>query len=282
MTDAFAHHDAFAEPNTALAAEVVRAHGVPAPEMALVLGSGLGALAGDVDEAVAISTAELPGYPRSTVEGHAGRLVFGTLEGRRVVFLQGRVHLYEGHAPRALGFPVRPMHAPGARRLLVTNAAGGINLAFAPGTLMSITDHVNFAFASPLSGPTVPGGPRFVDMSAPYDADWLDQAEQIALARGLPTRRGVYLWTRGPSYETKAEIRAFARLGADAVGMSTVPEVLQARHLGMKVLGLSTTTNPAAGVGDAPLRHEDVLAVGERGRGAVSRLVRAIVRETNQ
>ncbi|RMH49225.1 MAG: purine-nucleoside phosphorylase [Bacteroidetes bacterium] len=247
------------------------------PEMALILGSGLGPLAEAAEDAVVIDTVAVPGYPRSTVQGHHGRLVFGHLEGRSVVFVQGRVHLYEGHDVRAVTFPVRLVHALGARRLLVTNAAGGIHPNLQPGTLMLITSHINLAFAHPpVDGPWVEGrGGRDGD---PYDPAWLDQAERLALAAGLPVRRGVYLWTQGPSYETKAEIRAFARMGADAVGMSTVPEVLQAKALGMRVLGISTITNPAAGLGAEPLAHDDVLAVGRRTRSALERLVRDVVR----
>lgn len=250
------------------------------PDMALVLGSGLGALADVAEDAVVIPTPEIPGYPRSTVPGHAGRLVFGRLEGRAVVFVQGRVHLYEGHDHRAVAFPIRLAHALGVQRLLVTNAAGGINPHFAPGTLMFITDHINFAFANPLAGPHDGAGPRFPDMSAPYDPDWLDRAERVALDAGLATRRGVYAWVSGPSYETKAEVQALGRMGADAVGMSTVPEVLQARYFGLPVLGLSTITNPAAGLGDAALDHDDVLEVGRQVRQALQRLVRAVVRAT--
>jgi len=262
------------------AIRVIRTQTDRVPEVALVLGSGLGHLAEDAEDAVVFPTHALPGYPRATVAGHEGRLVFGRLEGREVVFVQGRVHLYEGHPVRAVAFPIRLVHALGARRLVVTNAAGGINPSFAPGTLMLITDHINFAFANPLVGPNEDGGPRFPDMSAPYDPDWIDRAEQIALQHGIATRRGVYLWTKGPSYETKAEIRLFARLGADAVGMSTVPEVIQARYLGMQVLGISTITNPAAGLGAEPLAHEDVLEVGQRVRGQLQRLVAAILGET--
>ncbi len=273
-------------PDVEAALRAVRRRTEVVPEIALVLGSGLGALAEEVEEAVALSTAEVPGYPRSTVQGHAGRLVLGTLEGRQVLFVQGRAHLYEGHAPSALGFPVRLAHALGARRLLVTNAAGGINPRFKPGTLMFITDHLSAAFASPLSGPdafpvAANANPRAVPRPAEaYDAAWTNRAEAVALRERIATRRGVYLWTGGPSYETKAEVQAFARLGADAVGMSTVPEVLQARHLGMSVLGLSTITNPAAGIGAEPLRHDDVLRVGERVRASLSHLVRGILRET--
>lgn len=261
------------------ALHAVRQHTDAEPDLVLILGSGLGALADDAEGAVTIPTAEVPGYPRSTVPGHAGRLVFGRLEGRSVLFVQGRVHLYEGHEPAALTFPVRLAHALGAQKLLVTNAAGGIDPTMGPGTLMFITDHMNLAFASPLSGPPRPGEPRWPDMAAPYDPDWLDRAEALALDRGIPTRRGVYLWTRGPSYETPAEIRFFRRIGADAVGMSTVPEVIQAAALGMPVLGISAITNAAAGLNAAPLNHEEVMEVGRQVQSRFATLVRAIVAE---
>ena len=255
----------------------VRARTDAEPELVLILGSGLGALADEAEDAVAIPTTDIPGYPRSTVPGHAGRLVFGRFEGRSVLFVQGRVHLYEGHPPRALTFPVRLAHALGARKLLVTNAAGGIDPTMGPGTLMFIADHINLAFANPLSGPARDGEPRFPDMSAPYDPAWLDRAERLALDRGIPTRRGVYIWTSGPSYETPAEIRFFRTIGADAVGMSTVPEVIQASALGMPVLGISAITNPAAGLNAAPLNHEEVMEVGRQVRDRFATLVRAIV-----
>ena len=259
------------------ALDAVRARTDRRPELVLILGSGLGALADEVEDAVVIPTSEVPGYPRSTVAGHAGRLVIGTFEGREVLFVQGRVHLYEGHAPSALTFPVRLAHGLGARRLLVTNAAGGIDPTMGPGTLMFISDHLNLAFASPMSGPVRDGEPRWPDLAAPYDPDWLDRAEALALERGIPTRRGVYLWTRGPSYETPAEIRFFRRIGADAVGMSTVPEVIQATALGMPVLGISAITNAAAGLNAEPLNHEEVMEVGRQVRGRFATLVRAIV-----
>lgn len=262
------------------AVDAVRDLGVSAPELALVLGSGLGELAEAADDAVIVPATDLPGYPTSTVSGHHGQLVFGQLAGRDVVFVQGRVHLYEGHPIRSVTFPIRLVHALGARRLLLTNAAGGINHQFTPGTLMFIEDHINFAFASPLAGPPLEGEPRFLDLSAPYDPDWLDRAERIAVEHGIGTQRGVYLWTRGPSYETPAEIRAFQQLGADAVGMSTVPETLQARALGMDVLGISTITNLAAGLGTEPLDHDDVLAVGRQVRDDLMRLVQAVVEGT--
>lgn len=250
------------------------------PDLALVLGSGLGALADDVEEAVAIPTSEVPHYPGSTVEGHAGRLVLGRLGGRPVLVVQGRVHLYEGHTPRDVVFPVRLAHALGARGLVLTNAAGGINPAFGPGTLMLITDHLNLAFASPLAGPAAEGEGQFPDLSNPYDETWRVQVRNIALTHGIPYREGVYVWTSGPSYETPAEIRFYARAGADAVGMSTVPEAVQAAALGLPVLGISTITNPAAGLQDQPLDHAEVLEVGRQVRDRLATWVRAIVAET--
>ena len=264
------------------AVEAVRAQTDRQPRIALVLGSGLGELADAAEDATVIPADAIPHYPQSTVAGHHGRLVLGTLKGTEVVFVQGRVHYYEGHPVQALAFPVRLVHALGARRLLVTNAAGGINPGFTPGTLMFIRDHINYAFASSVVGGTPPfralrdGGE--VRGHAPYyDAAWMDEAEAIARDLNIEMRRGVYLWTKGPSYETKAEVRAFEQMGADAVGMSTVPEVIQAQRLGMRVLGISTITNPAAGVGSEPLDHDDVLEVGARVRDRLAALVEGIV-----
>lgn len=247
------------------------------PEVSLILGSGLGRLAEAVTDATVFNSEDIPGYPSSTVEGHHGRLIIGLLEGKTVAVIQGRLHFYEGHAVRDTTFPVRLVHALGADHLVVTNAAGGINPLFGPGTIMFIVDHLNMSFQSPLAGPNVDGGPRFTDMSSPYDPAWIDRAEECALRLGIGTRRGVYLWTPGPAYETKAEIRFFGRIGADAVGMSTVPEVLQARNLGMNVLGISTITNPAAGLSTGPLNHEEVLTVGAEIRSELEMLIRAIV-----
>ena len=253
------------------------------PEMALILGSGLGELADAAEDAVVVEASDIPGYPTSTVQGHHGRLVFGMLEGMPVVFVQGRVHAYEGYDMRRLAFPVRLVHAMGADKLLVTNSAGGIHRDFAPGTLMFITDHINFAFASPIAGsghaPRADVGPdRTVRHRPFYDAEWTANAQSVARSLGISTREGTYIWTQGPNYETKAEIRAFERLGADAVGMSTVPEVIQAQHLDMSVLGLSTITNPAAGMGAETLDHKDVLEVGRQVRDDLKTLVRGIVR----
>ena len=194
--------------------------------------------------------------------------------------IQGRVHAYEGYTARQTAFPVRLVHALGAHRLLLTNAAGGINPLMPPGTLMFIRDHINFSFLHPLAGPNVDGGQRFVDLCFAYDPDWLALGEKVALEAGIATQKGVYLWTAGPSYETKAEINAYRFMGADAVGMSTVPEALQANYLGMKVMGISTITNPAAGMSPEPLRHEDVLEVGRQIRNTLEKLVRSILKNT--
>lgn len=249
------------------------------PKIGLVLGSGLGGLADALDNAVSISTADIPGYPRSTVEGHQGRLVFGLLEGREVLCVQGRVHFYEGHDIRSVTFPIRLMHQLGLTHVILTNAAGGINDSFTAGTIMFIRDHVNLTFRNPLIGPNADGGPRFPDMSDPYNAEWLRQAEETALKLGIPTRTGVYVGVLGPSYETKAEIKFFRTIGGDAVGMSTVPETIQAVYHGMKVLGISTVTNMATGM-EGPLAHEDVIAVGNAMRERLEALMRGIVRET--
>ncbi len=266
---------------TAEAVAAVRARTDVVPRLALVLGSGLGALADEVEDAVVIPTGDVPHYPASTVQGHAGQLVLGTMAGTPVLVIQGRVHFYEGHSARAIGFPVRLAAALGAKGLVLTNAAGGINPAFGPGTLMLISDHLNLSFANPLAGPVGDGESRFPDLSNPYSASWREQARAVALRNRVPFKEGVYVWTSGPSYETPAEIRFFARAGADAVGMSTVPEAIQAAALGMPVLGISTITNPAAGLDAAPLDHNDVLEVGRGVRERLSTWVRGIVAETD-
>ena len=263
------------------AIDAIRRHTDLVPDLALVLGSGLGALADEVEDAVAIPTSDVPGYPASTVQGHAGRLVLGRLGGRPVLVIQGRVHLYEGHEARAVTFPIRLAHALGARGLVLTNAAGGVNPAFGPGTLMLITDHLDFSGAGTLAGAVGEGEVRFPDQSNVYDEAWRLEAGNIALTNAIPYREGVYVWTAGPSYETPAEIRYFARAGADAVGMSTVPEALQAVALGLPVLGISTITNPAAGLSGEPLNHEEVLEVGRQVRDRLAAWVRAIVAQTD-
>jgi len=247
------------------------------PRVGLVLGSGLGALADQFEGAVRVSFGEIPGFSAAGVPGHAGALVTGVLEGVACAALQGRPHLYEGHDAEVVAFPVRVLIALGVRTLIVTNAAGGINPRFRPGDLMLIDDHINFLWRNPLIGPVPPGELRFPDMSAPYDRKLQRLAEQCAREERVRLVRGVYLGVLGPSYETRAEIGMFRRLGADAVGMSTIPEVLVARAAGVRVLGISLITNPAADLSPTPLDHAEVIAAGERAGADFSRLVRRIV-----
>lgn len=259
------------------AAAAIRSYTDLKPDVALILGSGLGALADEATDAVAIPMSEVPGYPLPTVVGHAGRVVIGKLEGVPCAFLQGRVHAYEGHATHMLGASVRLLHALGARKLIVTNAAGGIAPALVPGSLMLIDDHINLTGLSPLTGPVVGDEPRFPDMSAPYDANWMQAVDEAALDQSIRLHRGVYAWMPGPAYETRAEVRMVQTLGGDAVGMSTVPEVMTAVSLGMRVLGLSTITNRAAGMGQAKLSHDEVIETGQSVREKLSSVVRAAV-----
>ncbi len=249
-----------------------------APRLGLVLGSGLSHLADVLDDPVVIPAGDIPGYPGSTVEGHRGQLVFGDLEGVPVVFVQGRLHVYEGHSVQDATYPIRLMAALGVKRLIITNAAGGIHPECVPGTLMWITDHLAFAFRPiPIANPD-----HFRPTQAerePYDLEWTARAQALGDKIGVATRSGTYLWTLGPSYETKAEIRMFKTMGADAVGMSTVPEVIIARQFGMQVIGMSTITNFAAGLGQESLNHEEVLEVGRQVRDDLQRLIVEVVRD---
>jgi purine-nucleoside phosphorylase len=235
------------------------------PAVGLVLGSGLGAFADSVEAATRIPFGEIPHCPRSGVAGHKGELVLGRASGVGVALLAGRVHHYEGHSMSDVVFPVRLLGRLGVKTLILTNAAGSVNVNFKPGELMIIDDHINLMGGNPLIGPNEESlGPRFPDMSEAYDPALRKLAEQAAWKAGVPVRHGVYLAVAGPSYETPAEVRMARTLGADAVGMSTVPEVIAARHMGMKVLGLSCLTNMAAGVTKQKLDHREVMAVGER------------------
>ena len=262
---------------TAEALQIVQSKIGRRPDIALILGSGLGSLADSIENPFSIATSDLPGYPVSTVAGHSGQLIFGELEDKYVVFVKGRIHYYEGYSIRDIVFPISLLSALGIDRLLVTNAAGGSNPLFDPGTLMFIEDHINFGFANPLVG-EIEVGPRFPDMSNPYDLEWLGQARRISTDLKVATEVGTYFWTPGPSYETPAEVKAYRSLGADAIGMSTVPEVTAARYYDMKVLGISTITNKAAGMSSEVLAHEDVLAVGRGVRVDLETLVRGIVK----
>ena len=249
-----------------------------APSIAIVLGSGLGEFTKAMRDAVACAYTDVPNWPASAVVGHAGQLVIGTVAGKRVAALSGRVHYYEGHDLRTVTFATRALASFGVRTLLLTNAAGGINLDFKPGTLMLIDDHINLMGSNPLVGPNEDRfGPRFPDMTEVYSQRLRDIAIAAAAHAGVPLARGVYVAVHGPSYETPAEIRAFRTLGADAVGMSTVPEAIVARQMGMEVLGISCITNPAAGVLPQPLVHDEVMEVARRVRGEFSALLEAIV-----
>lgn len=262
----------------AAAAEAISSATRLAPEVALVLGSGLGPLADLVENATAIPYAVVPGMPVATAPGHAGRFVVGHLGGRAVVAMQGRVHPYEGFDARECSFPIAVMHALGARSLVVTNACGGLDPAFAAGDLMLQLDYINFTGQNPLIGPNDDAAhPRFPVMFDCYDPEYVRHARAVALAEGIHLREGVYLAITGPTYATRAELRAFRTLGADAVGMSTVFEVMRARHLGMRVLGISTVTDMALPDRDEHATGDEVLAVAQRSGATFRRLVLAVL-----
>ena len=263
-----------------IAASVVRAlarRPLPDPVAAIVLGSGLGGLAERISDQVRIPFHDIPGLPPATVEGHAGALIVGTLSGKPVLCLAGRFHLYEAHPAAVAVFPVRLVHALGARTLIVSNAAGGIRRSFTPGTLMRIDDHINLMNRHPLSGPVQSGEPRFPDMSAPYDRALGAQLDDTARHLNIRLDIGVYCGLLGPTYETPSEIRMLEKLGADAVGMSTVPEVVTARALGMRCVGVSLITNAAAGYTAAPLNHAEVIESAQEAAGRFQSLIEAFV-----
>ena len=267
-------------PDVRAAAEAVRRAIAPRqPSVALVLGSGLGFLADEIAGAARVPYAAIPGFPRPTVQGHAGELVAGTLEGKTVLAQSGRFHLYEGHAPAVVALPIRVFAALGVTTLIVTNAAGGIRRTFRPGTLMLIADHLNLTGRQPLAGPVQEGEERFPDMSDPYDRALRDLARAVAAQERVALEEGTYVGLLGPSYETKAEIEMLKRIGADAVGMSTVSEVIVARARGLRCLGISTVTNLAAGLGAPTLSHQEVLATADQVKGDLAKLVRGIVRK---
>jgi purine-nucleoside phosphorylase len=260
------------------AAAVIKSRCGAPPRFAVVLGSGLGDFAGTLADAVQIPYGEIPHWPLSTVTGHAGTLVVGTLAGRRVAALSGRVHAYEGHRQDTVVFGVRVMARLGVAHLILTNAAGGINTSFGQGALMVIDDHINLTGGNPLIGANDDRfGPRFPDMSEVYSRRLRGVADEAARAAGVAVAHGVYVAVHGPSYETPAEIRAFRTLGADAVGMSTAPEAIAARHMGLEVLGISCITNMAAGVLPQPLVHDEVMETARRVRGSFIALLEGII-----
>jgi purine-nucleoside phosphorylase len=248
------------------------------PKIALVLGSGLGGFADDLTDATRIPYQKIPDFPRSTAIGHAGLLVIGKSEGIAVAAMQGRVHLYEGYSAREVGFAMRVFGRMGMRSAILTNAAGGINPEFKQGALVVIRDHINLQGANPLTGSNDERfGPRFPDMTQAYWRSYREIALAEAKRLGIETHEGVYAALPGPSYETPAEIRYLKTIGADLVGMSTVPEVIVARHMGIRVLGISCVTNMAAGILDRPLDHSEVLETGERVKGQFIALLRAVI-----
>jgi purine-nucleoside phosphorylase len=259
------------------AASYIRERCGDVPDTAIVLGSGLGDFAETLEDAVVLPYAALPHWPASRVVGHAGRLAIGTSAGRRVAALSGRVHFYEGHDLATVVFATRVMSRLGVTRLILTNAAGGVNTAFAAGALMVIDDHINL-LGNPLVGVNDDRfGPRFPDMSEVYSLRLRRLADEAARARGVAVEHGIYLALTGPSYETPAEVRFLRSIGADAVGMSTVPEAIAARHIGLDVLGLSCITNMAAGILPQPLDHGEVMATAQRVRGSFISLLEGIV-----
>ncbi|MCY9196233.1 purine nucleoside phosphorylase I, inosine and guanosine-specific [Bacillus atrophaeus] len=260
------------------AAAFIKQHAPQSPKIGLILGSGLGILADEIEGAVKLKYEDIPDFPVSTVEGHVGQLVFGTLEGVSVVAMQGRFHFYEGYSMDKVTFPVRVMKELGVEALIVTNAAGGINTAFRAGDLMIITDHINYMGTNPLIGPNEADfGVRFPDMSSAYDKDLSQLAEKMAQELQIPVQKGVYTAVTGPSYETPAEVRFLRTIGSDAVGMSTVPEVIVAKHAGLRVLGISCISNAAAGILDQPLSHDEVMEVTEKVKAGFLQLVKAVI-----
>jgi len=261
------------------AKEFIQSRITAQPEVALILGSGLGRMVDDIEKGIYIPYGEIPHFPVSTVAGHAGRMVLGKLAGKNVVVMQGRFHYYEGYSLAEATFPIRVIRALGVKLLIVTNAAGGINKTYNPGELMLISDHINLLGGNPLVGPnSVDLGERFPDMSEAYSRELRDLAREVAKEEQLELNEGVYCAMSGPSYETPAEIRFLDRIGADAVGMSTVPEVIVANHGKMQVLGISCITNMAAGVKEEKLNHEEVMAAGNAAVDRFTSLIKGVVR----
>jgi len=264
------------------AVRAVRARTKLVPDVAIILGTGLGALADEMVVETRIPYGEIPGFPLSTVESHAGRLLVGTLAGRRVAAMQGRFHRYEGYSLQQIAFPVRVLQQLGARTLVVSNACGGMHPLWSPGDLMLIADHINLLGDNPLVGPNDDAlGPRFPDMSEPYDGALRALARRVALETGITLREGVYVAVTGPNLETRAEYRMLRALGADVVGMSTVPEVITAVHLGMKVLGVSIITDQCLPDALAPASVEQIIAVARAAEPRLTALIRGVLERLN-
>ncbi|MEI6131904.1 MAG: purine-nucleoside phosphorylase [Bacillota bacterium] len=248
------------------------------PEIAVILGSGLGSLMDGINNQTSISYSEIPNFPSTSIQGHDGKLIFGEVKGKNVIAMKGRFHYYEGHEMDTVTFPVKVFFAMGIRKIIITNAAGGVNKAFLPGDLMLINDHLGFACPSPLRGENNESvGPRFPDMSQVYSKKLSEIALSTAKLLGIELKQGNYMFSKGPQFETPAEIRAVRLLGADAVGMSTVPEAIVANHMGMEILAISTITNMAAGVLDKPLCHEEVIETGKMVSEKFTKLINKII-----
>jgi len=265
------------------ATRIIRSRISVEPRIAVVLGSGLGGFADDFEDPVAIPYEDITGFVRSTAQGHAGRLVVGTIDKVPVLAMQGRVHYYEGYSLEEVTFPIRTFGLLGVKTLVLTNAAGGINVQLTQGALMVISDHVNLMGVNPLRGANDERfGPRFPDMTAVYSPELQELVVEEAKAINVEVRRGIYGALSGPSYETPAEIHLLRNLGADAVGMSTVPEAIVARHMGIEVLGISCITNMAAGISDQPINHEEVMATGDRVRATFTELLQRVIGAINR
>lgn len=270
-------------PQYSAAVEFIHSHTILKPKVALILGSGLGVIGGEIAGATTIPYEQIPGFPISTIVGHAGNLILGIWRRCPVVAMQGRFHRYEGYSLKQVTFPVLVMHKLGAQILIVTNAAGGINRSFSAGDLMLITDHLNLMGDNPLQGPNDESlGPRFPDMSQAYDPQLRSLAQEVAAQQGIDLKQGTYVGVQGPTFETPAEIRMLRAMGADAVGMSTVPEVIVANYLGMRVLGLSCITNMAAGILPQPLSHEEVLDTSSRVMPVFIKLISGILAKVQE
>ena len=264
--------------NIKTAVEFIQKKSKYTPEIGLILGSGLGSLADSIEDAEYYDYSSLPNFPVSTVEGHAGRLVIGKLKGKIVVAMQGRFHFYEGYSMTDVTFPVRVMKLLGVKTLVVTNAAGTVNTSFNPGDLMIITDHIKLSGSNPLIGRNLDSfGVRFPDMSEAYNKNLVSLVKDVASSQGLDIKEGVYAMMSGPTYETPAEIRMVRVMGADAVGMSTVPEVIIAKHSGMNVVGISCLTNMAAGILDQPLNHEEVIETSNMAKNNFINLMTSLI-----
>ncbi|MDB5084640.1 MAG: purine-nucleoside phosphorylase [Bacilli bacterium] len=266
--------------NSEQAAEAIRKRIRVQPRVGIILGSGLGDLVNEIEQAVSIDYEEIPHFPKSTVEGHAGRLIIGLLQGQPVLAMQGRFHYYEGYSMKEVTFPVTVMKQLGIDTLIVTNAAGGMNPAFQAGDLMLIRDHINFTGAHPLIGPNIDEwGARFPDMSEAYSPDLAELMQKVAQRQGISLQQGVYVGISGPSYMTPAELKMLAKLGGDAVGMSTVPEVIVSNYLGMRTVGVSSITDMALGDQPASLSHEQVIEMANWTKPKFMSLIKSFIRE---